>query len=513
MSELIAERDVTILFDVSRIPVEGGIDEYLLRVLDRCVGWFSASGISVFIRQRQSDIFLLAAKLGADNRVPDGATLKSGEGIAGACIEAGTPMIVLDPSDNPLLHGKVRARDDIGSAMIVPLATAESGCIGVLNVSRRIGEPAFSGDDLQQASQLARHIALAVGNARLFSEMNAAVAATRTANEKLDAIISCLGVGLIVFDAEGALEQWNPEAERIFSDGLARGRFLLTSISSAPAELVAAVGAALRGSRAGKRHEERAHSVEVDRAWSVVSSPLPGGGGTVAIQDVTLHDRALRELGRVRRLAEIGQMTAAIAHEIRNPLTGIVSAAQMVAETPGEVAEFGRIIEDEALKLNELCDEFLDFARPLNLHIEPIDCENLVRRVCAEYATVTTRKRVVLSLKKQSKNPKIKGDAFRTEQVCRNLILNAIQAAPEGGTVVVGISKYKLFVEDDGPGLEPESLQKLFTPFYTTKANGTGLGLSNVRKIVDAHGWKIGVDSRPGGGTRFEISFLERRAA
>jgi nitrogen-specific signal transduction histidine kinase len=513
MNERIEERDLSLLFDVSRASSEPTLDRYIEGILPACVNWFNASGLSVFIRQEDGEEFLLASKTGSDTTVPDGAKLRSGHGIAGACISTGQPMIVQDPLDNPMLIGKVRPRDDIGSSMVVPLVTPESGCIGVLNVSRRIGEPSFSNADLRQAVPLARHIAMAISNARLFASVNHAISETRAANEKLDAIIACLGVGVVVTDSFGAVEQWNPEANAILGIPLMAGTQLAQALSRLPDSLKAVAVRGLRKACSGKRFVERAHDEASDRAWSIVASPLPRGGATLVIQDVSNHEKALKELDRVKRLAEIGQLTAAIAHEIRNPLTGIRSAAQIVQSAPGELAEFGRIIEREALKLNSLCDDFLDFARPLTLHMEKLDLVDVLRRVCAEYEDMASRSKVNLRLMMDSRAACVKGDLMRVEQVCRNLVLNALQASAPGGNVDVHLLQGKLVVEDQGRGIENEVVEKLFTPFFTTKADGTGLGLSNVRKIVDAHGWQIKVTSHPGSGTRFEVLFQDQRVA
>jgi signal transduction histidine kinase len=512
MKKPINDRDLALLFDVSKASPEGSLDAYFTYILDRCVEWFSASGISVFIRKDHTDEFFLAAKLGAHTTVPDDAKLRTGEGIAGACIASGNPMLIHDPLDNPALLGRVRPREDVESAMVIPLVDRESGCIGVLNVSRGLGEQPFTSADLFQAGALARHIGMAVSNARLFAGMNEAVADTKAANEKLDATIECLGVGIIVCDAAAEIERWNPEASTIAGASISRGMTISRAFGKSSPELRNMVAKALKRAMLGKRYSDRAQDGH-GKAWTIVASPLPRGGATIAVQDVSSHEEVLKELDRVKRLAEIGQMTAAIAHEIRNPLTGIRSAAQMVQAAPGEVGEFGGIIEREALKLNALCDEFLEFAKPLSLHVEKLDLLDILQRVCNEYKYASEKASVRISLMMDSCSPKIKGDLVRVEQICRNLLLNAIQASRPGGVVTVKLVEGKLMVEDEGQGIESEIVQKLFTPFFTTKANGTGLGLSNVRKIVDAHGWQIQVTSQPGTGTRFEVHFQEQKAA
>jgi len=223
------------------------------------------------------------------------------------------------------------------------------------------------------------------------------------------------------------------------------------------------------------------------------------------------EERAERD--RLNRLAEIGQMTAAIAHEIRNPLTGILSAAQMIREAPEDSLEFARIIEHEAIKLNELCGDFLGFARPVYTSTQPLNLAETIQRVARLMGPQFRAKDVRLDVVIDRNLPMIHGDPLHWEQVLQNLMLNALQASEAGGKVSVGASPSGLWVEDEGCGMSEEQLERLFSPFFTTKPQGTGLGLSNAKKIVDAHGATISVNSRPGSGSRFLISFSMEKAA
>lgn len=220
------------------------------------------------------------------------------------------------------------------------------------------------------------------------------------------------------------------------------------------------------------------------------------------------------EVSRLRRLAEIGQMTASIAHEIRNPLTGIRSAAQMIRQAPELAEEMAAMIEEEAIKLNGLCDEFLAFARPMEIQPAPLSLDVPVRRVVTLIEDQFKTAGVELRLEIDDKVPIITGDEPRIEQVCRNLLLNALQACSHGDVVTVRITKNgKLIVEDTGSGMTEEVKNKLFTPFLTTKTYGTGLGLSMLKKIIDAHQADLHVQSKQGTGTQFEIRFNIASAA
>src|SRR5262249_31804269 len=143
----------------------------------------------------------------------------------------------------------------------------------------------------------------------------------------------------------------------------------------------------------------------------------------------TEAERANAERARLNRLAEIGQMTATIAHEIRNPLTGIRSAAQMVSISPEDAQKFSRVIEQESIKLNALCDEFLDFAKPITVKRKEVDVGDLARRLAAAHFRQFHASKVHLELEIKDGEPTIELDELRVEQVIRNLLLNALQAS------------------------------------------------------------------------------------
>jgi len=493
------------LFDLNPM-FQHGPDQYLSVTLERCVLWFRASGGSIFLREPHTDQFRLRAKSGLQSSIPDDTIITMGQGIAGVVAQVGRPKIINDPRLDPeLVDAGVEHRSAIGSSMVIPLIDVHQEAIGVINLARANGTDPFAESDLEHAITLADHVALALSNARMVAELRDEITHRRVTNERLIAVLDSVAGAVVVVDATGQVLNHNQAAMRD------------SFLASQPGSDLSAVRDALRAttSRALETREsctDRAHDASHDRTWLIQAAPLASGEAVVTVQEVTDHERSQREIARVRRLAEIGQMTAAIAHEIRNPLTGIRSAAQMITAHPETSAEFAGIIEEEALKLNRLCDEFLEFARPMRVELAPTDLGALVLRTVQLVSTEANEKQVSLLEDIEINQPTIEVDGPRIEQVVLNLVRNAIHATPAGGSITVRVENGAIAVEDSGIGMSDDEVSRLFSPFYTTKPDGTGLGLCNVRKIVDAHGGRIGVTSRPGQGSRFEVD-LKRKAA
>lgn len=483
----------------------GTLDGYLHNVLDRCASWFSASGASIFLHDELDHTFSLAAKAGSESRVPDDASIELGKGRAGRAIAARSPA---------LFHSKVDSEEfesrGIRSSLIVPLVTTDGEAVGVLNLSRGVEAPKFGRSDLGQARSIASHIALAVSNGRLLSKLRKSVAYNAELHRRLDTIIESLGVGILVVRRNGTISHLNIEAQS-WSPHARVNDTLQRFCEGLPAALRGAVESVGEGALSAERVNQFVREPGSHRAWSIVGAPLPDGGATLVVQDATEQEQLNVEMNRVKRLAEIGQMTAAIAHEIRNPLTAMRGAAQLIQSDPEHAVEMAQIIQLEVEKLNTLCSEFLEFARPLELHQSQVDLGEISARIASQHRMEFEQKNVELDV--ETEFPAlILGDPIRIEQVIRNLLLNALHATDPGGWVRLRAGGSSVAVEDSGKGLAPEVAERLFTPFFTTKPQGTGLGLSTVRKIVEAHNGSIEWQSRPNEGTKFTVNWMKTAA-
>jgi signal transduction histidine kinase len=229
--------------------------------------------------------------------------------------------------------------------------------------------------------------------------------------------------------------------------------------------------------------------------------------------------RAEEAVRRSDRLAALGQLSAGLAHELRNPLGTIKASAEMLSHNvaaENEVArEVAGFITSEVDRANSLVTRFLQFARPLELRLDHADLAHLLDRAIA--AVEREAPGIAIYRNYEPAIPPFPFDAELLERVFYNLVLNAAQATAPGGAVTVktraagGIAE--ISVIDRGTGIEARHLDGIFNPFFTTKPQGVGLGLSIVSKLVDAHGGKIAVESEPGKGSIFRVLLPMERAA
>jgi len=222
---------------------------------------------------------------------------------------------------------------------------------------------------------------------------------------------------------------------------------------------------------------------------------------------------------RSDRLAALGQLSAGLAHELRNPLGTIRASAEMLARTVSAendvTREMAGFIATEVDRTNSLITRFLQFSRPLELRLETADLSQTLDRAIA----LVERESPQVAIHKQyaPEIPPFPFDSELLERVFYNLLLNAVQATAPGGAVTIKTRTSGGLVEisviDRGSGIEPKLRDAIFNPFFTTKREGVGLGLAIVAKIVDEHGGKITVESEPGAGSVFRVLLPMERAA
>jgi PAS domain S-box-containing protein len=403
----------------------------------------------------------------------------------------------------------------VRSLMSIPLIVHDQ-VVGVLSV-QSYSPNQYSEDEVRVLSIVASQ------GAAIYNELEALSALT----SYTDNILSSIAAGVVTLASDGTVLTWNAAAERIV--GLKASRVVelhyehaLSRMRIAEADrenLRHAINSVFNTGETYQGYKLCFHPANRDEVHinMSISQLLNSAGeqlGLVLIfEDISREIRMEDEFRRMGELAAVGQLAASIAHELRNPLSSIKGAAQFLQkeyEDQPSIVEFLGIIIEEVNGLNKLTTEFLDFARPMQLELKPTSINKIVEKTLQLMSVHITDNNVVVKEELSPEVPEIQADEAQLEQVLKNIIINALQAMPEGGvlTVETGPSTAggaHMTVSDTGIGIPPDKLERIFQPFVTTKTKGTGLGLSVVDKIVENHGGRVEVTSEVGKGSTFRV--------
>ncbi len=342
---------------------------------------------------------------------------------------------------------------------------------------------------------------------------------------------SSTAYAILVLDGEGRITLFNRGAELLFGyeADAASGRHpceLLTGDDGRDREDL--LGSLKEADERG-RHQTEARLRRFDHtefAASVMVTPISEADGRrlghlCLIRDLTAEreaEAALEEmqvrLSHQERIAALGRVAAQVAHEVRNPLTGLQLYAlhlrHKLAERPGagEIKLVDSII-DTIQHLSGTVEQIMSYARPLELSPREVSFNAVVNAVLPLLQPQMDANRVELDVRLDETDPRAQLDESSMRSTIMNLVLNAIQAMPTGGRLSVTTSRrddgLALEIADTGVGMSAEQEANIFEPFYTTKSQGLGLGMSYARKVVEQHGGEIKVESRPGAGTRLRV--------
>jgi len=343
--------------------------------------------------------------------------------------------------------------------------------------------------------------------------------------ERLDAILGSLRVGILAVDRDGRVELQNPEASRILGlSGVATlGRPLADSLGDDhPA--VAVLEAALRDRLAGR-------ALVVDLSASPVGVGGEVHGAVLSLADRTIGRELEDLLGQRARSELFAQLAAGIAHELRNPLGGIRGAAELLLGKLSDdgLARYAELIRAETERMRLLLDDLAQLTRGADVRPRQANLHRVIDDLVELHSRSESWRGIRISREYDPSIPEFEFDPDRTTQVLLNLVRNAVQAMSGKGTLVlrtrieagyhlerVGPERARMVrvdVEDTGPGIPEEDLPLLFTPFFTRRAQGTGLGLAVAQHWVVRQGGRILVTSRIGMGTRMRVELPLRKPA
>jgi len=352
-------------------------------------------------------------------------------------------------------------------------------------------------------------------------ESNAGLACSLEENRSmrvyLDRILEGLPCGVLVASSAGDISRANPEAVRLL--GISN-----SGCDAVAPESISSLPAVARQILERAREESGEHELQVPDKSGVVRwlearhafiSDSAEGASVFILRDVSDHKRLEAAQEKHRREQALAEMSAVLAHEIRNPLGSLELFAGLLAESnlDGDCREWVEHVQAGLRTLAATVNNVLHFHSLPEPERTRVDLGQLLDWARDFFVPLANQSRVVLSMQNRLRGVLLVADRHRLEQVVLNLVLNAVRAMPGGGWIELGGRKVQdgraveLSVADTGPGISPEHLPSIFEPGFSTRAGSPGLGLAVCRKIIEQHGGTITAASRPGLGARFTLTF------
>lgn len=338
--------------------------------------------------------------------------------------------------------------------------------------------------------------------------------------------------GVLAIDREGGVVLLNDEARRLFhlKAGDVTGQRFADLLHEHP-DIIRVLGGAFELKSLPNRAELRLKSTDTVIGYTLSLVRDDDGepvGAALFFKDLT-HVEQIEERERLRdRLAAVGEMAAVMAHEIKNPLAGIEVLAGLLRRKVPDNAEAQGLVNDiinEAKMANAIVQEVLAFVRPVRLQVDRTSLADAINSAVSLADGKASRGSILVNLTMPSDLPPVGADQHQLTQVFCNLLINAYEALEGRGRIDISariaqtaadgallpdghqpVPTVVVDVADDGPGMPADVAEKIFNPFFTTKAQGSGLGLAVVRKIVDAHDGRIDMTTADGRGTRFRVT-------
>jgi len=503
---------------------------------------------SIMLIQRPENVLTIKSAIGLDSKIIEGTKLELGKSIAGYVAQNETPLIIEDIEKDQKFKRLSKKHYATKSLLCVPLKIKER-VLGVINLSDKITGMPFSQDDLRLLTTFASQAAIAIDDAYHFEQSRKKVeelsilydiASTLSTLENFERISDFIfeRVKKIVEIDFALWFEWSEKEQKLSLDlcqGLENTKRDL-QISLEKQEILDSDK--LNTRIKGKLEEDSDSSQYLD---SVTSFPIIAEGilhgvlsvgnrthktisedqkhliSIIASQAASLYERQ-KSILNATRLLTMGNMVSEITHDLKKPLTNIKGTLQLLKEKWSDTKakeKYFDMVEQEIFRLNDLAKEIVNFSNPNKYELERKDIRlsldralNLVKR------DLDTRK---INLKKDLQEvPSIFINENEIMEVLLNIILNAIEAMPEGGELQVSLKSYRdpkkkgqfvqIGIADAGCGIAPENLNRIFDRYFTTKKEGTGLGLAVVERIVKAHGGFVSVKSELGKGTSFFVN-------
>ncbi len=482
-------------------------------VVGRLAGWPNL----ILLAEDETGDLVCRAAWGFSGDSLAGWTVPAGQGLAGQAAWARQPLYAADfiaelkqerPDDvAPFLQAAVR------SALAIPM-TARGRTTGVLCVFKGEAAP-FTPDQTNLLSAVAGEAALALENARLFTEVQRRYVDLVTMQAFTNILLRETNSAIVALDAEGRVRQLNHAARAMLGGRLAPDEPVEGRLWADVAEDEVLVQPLLEVLATGTPQDIYGATL-TGLVVDVHISPLRDGPRLIGVvcmaHDVTEYRKMQEHLKQVEKLAAVGELAAGAAHEIRNPLTTVRGFVQLLnaqgQRGPGQ--EYAELILGEIDRIDSILEDLLTLARPTSPNRRWVDLHQLLDEVVLLVQAKEAAREVTIHKEWGAAAAGMQVDPRQMKQVFLNILTNAVEALEGRGEIVLTTSlssqgELVMTCRDTGPGILPEVLPRIFDPFFTTKDTGTGLGLAVSFRIVQAHGGRVEAESEGDLGTTFRV--------
>lgn len=509
-----------------RVLMAQNLDDILTVIMQVVNEKMKVESGSVLLRDWGTDDLIFAKNLRGEEEHFTSFRLRLGQGVAGWCAQTGESVIVEDTyQDSRFYSGIDRVTGfTTRSILCVPLI-ADGETIGVIELLNKLNGP-FTQDDLRTLEAIAAQVAVAIQNKRLQGQIhqepgepNELFRKVEHAKQEWENTVDAIDEGIALVDDQCRILRAN--------------RMLAHWLKTTPAALT------------GKKCFQVIHGTDMQPAtcpheqlvtrgiaqYSEMDNPILGktvrlkvyplkddqgklAGSVNVWQDITAEKQLQAQWIHSEKMSATGRLAASLAHEINNPLQAIRGCIDLAQANPesGKTERYLAIANEELERLTTIVRRMLDFYRLENTTRAPTNARRLIEDVLLLSNKRLQYAKIVTDTHWDTEIPIINGVGDQLKQVFLNLLLNAAEAMPQGGRLKIrgevvddGNKWLVISISDTGMGVPASDLDKVFEPFYTTKANGTGMGLAVCHNIITTHGGRITIDSAVGHGSTFTV--------
>ena len=514
------------------------LDEMLEFILDKCLATLDAVSGSVFVHDSDSGEVVLKVAQGPGSESLPGTRQNLGSGIAGVVAESRQPLLVTDIASDPRFEPRDSERYETGSFLCVPLVSGEQ-LVGVVCASDKRGHMSFTKTDVELLSLLATNAAIVA--ARLLASQNE-VQTNKRLREQIDRlsaqyqetieelaylkdhnrnIIDSISVGVAVFGYDLKINYCNDAFGAMFgrtNTELVRVSVLDLGFKVPVDELEKSLLGVLREGATHRFDPVKWRNPIGERIFKLDLTPFSASsgnvvGGVLVAEDITAHVELERELARSEEQAAVGRIAAGVAHELNNPLDGVLRFVNLSMSRLTPSSPVNEYLGDAREGLNRMADiikALLSFSRKsTGADNRCVNVNDVVKEAVDAMAPMAASQEIEVVLNLCDNGLTVRGGQLH--QVFMNLIKNAYDAMPDGGALDITTLLHDDTVEvsfaDHGSGISADVMENMFEPFVTTKeiGKGVGLGLSICKRIIERYQGKIRVETTPGEGSTFTV--------